>query len=255
MTSENKTLLAKLIDLSKVDVAMARIKAERKTLETELQTLHSAYKKEEQDRAQKQRIFDEKNGRYTKEEKRLRDESDKLVQRRKALTSLNNYKLQQSAEKEIEHASRQITSQEEALLLTLDEVEKLKSAIAVHDESLAKQKTAYNQRITEAKAILANLEERNAEHQKNRQEIALNIDAKNLSVYERCRERFTMDPMVPIVNNLCSGCHMQIGPQVIVLIGKASSLVRCPGCARILYVNEGELTASIVDIESSSDTF
>src|SRR5262245_34490605 len=126
MTAENKSLLAKLIELSKIDVAIARIKAEKKTLETDLLALHSSIKKEEQEKAQKQKVYDDKNGRYQKEEKRLRDEGDKLVQRRKALTTLNNYKLQQSAEKEIEHASRQITSQEEALLTTLEEVENLK---------------------------------------------------------------------------------------------------------------------------------
>lgn len=238
MTEQNKTLLSRLIDLSKVDVSLARIKAEKRKLETELQGLHASMQKDENDRAQKQKLLDEKSTRYSKEEKRLKEEWEKLAARRKALNSLANHKLQQSAEKEIEHASREIKASEETLLTTLEETEILGKQIATIGESLAKQKTAYNEKIKEAKGHLVNLERRNKDHLDNRNLIAPTIDAKNMAVYERAKEKFIMDPLVPIVNNLCSGCNMQIGPQVIVLIGKADSLVRCPGCARILYVTE-----------------
>lgn len=236
---DNKTLLGKLIQLSKIDVALARIKAERKKLEADVLSLHGAIKKEEQERQGKSKTHDEKKGRYQKEEKRLRDESEKLVARRKALTTLNNYKLQQSAEKEIEHAARQITSQEEALLETLEEVEKLAAEIKSHDDSLKELKSKYDKSLTEAKATLASLEERSAAHNEERQKLVVEIDAKNLTIYERVKERNVMDPLVEVENNLCKGCNMQIGPQVIVLIGKADSLVRCPGCARILYIADG----------------
>ena len=236
MTIDNKTLLSRLIDLSKIDVALARINADKKKLESELLVLHNTMKKDEAEKAQKQKNFDEKNTRYQREEKRLRDEAEKLVTRRKALTSLNNYKLQQSAEKEIEHASRQIAAQEEALLSNLDEVEHLKTDISKLDESLAVQKKLYKEKVTDAKAALVNMEERAGQHNRNRQELVVTIDQKNLTIYERVKERHIMDPLVTVNNNLCTGCNMQIGPQVLVLIGKGDSLVRCPGCARILYV-------------------
>ncbi len=250
MAEQNKNpLLGKLLELSKVDVALARIVAEKKKLETDLLAAHASLKKEELAKIHKQKISDEKNASYTKEEKRLRDEWDKLSARRKALSSLNNYKLQESGEKEIEHASRQIKSQEESLLKILEDIEVLSTQIAQHTQSHSAQKTVYNEKIKEAKIILANLEERTATHNKTRQELAVSIDPKNLIIYERVKERFIMDPLVPIVNNLCSGCNMQIGPQVIVLIGKDQSLVRCPGCARILYLNaanEGEQKSEAV---------
>ena len=252
MTQENSSLLKNLIALSKVDIALARITSEKKKIEKDVLSLHGEIQKEEKDRAQKISLHSQKDAGYKKEEKRLRDEQEKLVSRRKALTTLNNYKLQQAAEKEIEHVSRQLSSQEEALLDVLQEVEELAAQIKAHDESLAEQKKKYDKLISEARKSLADLEKRSIEKKSERTLLANSIESKSLVIYERVKERFIMDPLVEVVNNLCKGCNMQIGPQVLVLIGKGDSLVRCPGCARILYVAEDAIAHSKNEQEVNS---
>lgn len=238
MQGESKNLLSVLIVISKIDSALAGIKAERKKLENELGASLATIKKEEQERLQKAKIHEDKRARYNKEEKRLRDERDKLVGRRKALTTLNNYKLQQSAEKEIEHASRQISLQEESLLSVLEEVEKLESEIKKLDDSLVGRKASYESGVKEARETAANLEERAAKHISEREELVKQIDTKSLTLYDRVKDKFVMDPVVDIINGTCSGCFMQIGPQILLQINRGDNLQRCPGCGRILYISE-----------------
>lgn len=237
MTASPQSLLPQLLKVSKIDAALATIRAEKKKIEDGLAGTVTALKKEDSERQQKQKVHDDKKGRYNKEEKRLRDEREKLVSRRKALTTLNNYKLQQAAEKEIEHAARQISTQEEGLLAVLEEVEKLAAEIKKHEDGISSLKSTYEKTSADAKGTLATLEERAGVHASEREELVRGIEARSLSVYERIRDKYVMNPVVEVVNgSSCAGCYMQLGPQVVVQIGRGDTIVRCPGCGRMLYI-------------------
>ena len=240
MSDENKGLLSQLILVSKEDSALASIAAERRKLEKEISEIAAAFKKIDTERLQKLRSHDEKKSRYNKEEKRLRDEHDKLVGRRKALTTLNNYKLQQSAEKEIEHAAKALNEQEETLLESLEEIDKLNAEVTSLAKSADEKKAEHTKVTSEAAAAFKSFSEREATHQQERLRLVQGIDAKSLTIYDRVKERFVMDPVVEVVGSSCKGCHMQVGPQIIVQISRGTSLVRCPGCGRILFLKEGQ---------------
>ena len=42
----------------------------------------------------------------------------------------------------------------------------------------------------------------------------------------------------------CTGCHVQVRPQIVVELHKGEKLVNCPGCGRILYIEEAAAEAS-----------
>ena len=73
-----------------------------------------------------------------------------------------------------------------------------------------------------------------------RQALTVQIDAASLKLYERVHEKYMMDPVIPLKGNTCTGCFMQVGPQVHVTLSKGDALVRCPGCGRIVYLAPGE---------------
>ncbi|RIL12118.1 MAG: hypothetical protein DCC75_00990, partial [Proteobacteria bacterium] len=123
MDEAGQKLIQILLRLSKIDTSIARIAAEKREIQTAIAADQALLKKTHTDFTAKSKAFQEEQSRCNKEEKSLKEEREKLVQRRKALASLNNYKLQQAAEREIEHASRQLGIREEALLKVLDQVE------------------------------------------------------------------------------------------------------------------------------------
>lgn len=242
MTGENKNIISNLVLISKRDASLTRIAAEKKRLEKDLKDLRAQLKTAEGEREQKTRKLDDKKYKYQKEEHALRDESEKLVARRKSLTSLNNYKLQQAAEKEIEHASRQITLREEALLGVLGEVDVTEKECASLETLLSSIKEKYSKLESEAKDAFSALEDEEAKFLAEREELRKLLEPGVLSTYERVRERHPTDPVVAIKNLTCPGCFMQVVPQIVVQISRGDLLVKCRGCARILYLEEQEQT-------------
>jgi predicted nucleic acid-binding Zn-ribbon protein len=230
------TLLGSVILLGKVDGALARVLAERKKLEKELEVKRAALQKAEQETLTRQNALKEKQVRYQREENEIRDEQEKLTQRRKALASLNNYKVQQSAEREIEAASRQLQLREETILNFLQEVDdyqKIAERVAADRDKAKAELAALEADSVAAFAVLA---ERQAGYEAERKGITPLIDAGSLKTYDRLRNRYPMDVVVEVKNSACIGCQMNVGPQVTVQLLKGDKLVQCPGCNRLLHL-------------------
>jgi len=183
---------------------------------------------------------EEKKQKYAKDEKLLKEEQQKLVDRRKALTTLQNYKLQSAAEKEIDHVSRGLSVREGTLVDSLDEMEKLEEAATEISKLISSLEEELGKEEKDAEATFVTLEERESEYLTQREESISEVDESALSLYDRVRQRFPMDAVVPVTNQTCTGCFMKIVPQTMVEISRGEKLVRCRGCSRILYLGESD---------------
>lgn len=237
------SLLSLIIELGKIDGAIARVVAEKKRYEKELEGKRTALQRADLEVAARQKAFSEKQVRYKREESEIRDEQEKLVQRRKALSTLNNYKVQQSAEREIEAAARQLQLKEETLLNFLQEVDDYEKLLHKATAESDKLRQELAQLESDAKAAFVTLEERQASYEKDRAVVRPKVDAVSLRTYERLRARYPMDVVVELKGGSCIGCYMSVGPQVVVEITKGEKLVQCPGCNRLLYIAESTTTA------------
>ena len=240
MSEEIRKTLLNLKAIGSIDSKVAHIRAERKRLEDELAEKKKTLDAAEKDAAEKISHHAERSRMYQREENFLRDEQAKLVDRRKALQSLQSYKLQQAAEKEIEAASKQLSAQEENLIEALDLVESLEKTAQEAQGVLDGLKSEYEALSTEAEETFKTLEERAAAQSTERAELVAAIDPKAFKQYERLAERFPMDTVVAFKNNTCTGCFLNLGPQTMVQIGRAEEIIRCRGCGRILYLGESE---------------
>lgn len=66
-----------------------------------------------------------------------------------------------------------------------------------------------------------------------REELAGQVEPRLMSWYRRLTEKFG-HAVVPVVNNLCTGCFANI-PSQFVSKTNASKVQRCENCGRILY--------------------
>jgi len=238
MQENQDTVISTLIRISKIDAALAGILAERKKLESNLVEQRDALDKLQRESAKRNSRLADSKQKYAKAEKLLREEQQKLVDRRKALTSLQNYKLQSAAEKEIDHVSRGLSVREGTLVDSLDEMEKLEEAVAEISEQISKLEESLKKDEEDAEATFGTLEEREAEYLSQREDSISEVDESALQLYDRVRQRFPMDAVVPVTNQTCTGCFMKIVPQTMVEISRGEKLVRCRGCSRILYMGD-----------------
>lgn len=232
------TLLSNLIELSRLDVLLTGITAERKRLQTKLVESEASLKKSALVLQTKHRALEERRAKCSTAEQNLKTERQKLVDRRKALTTLSNYKLQQAAEREVAHAEEGLGAQETVLIRMLEEIDAMSDDFQSVEGTFKSERAAFELLREETALTLQNLALREQEYMEARAIVARATESASLAQYERIKAKFPMGAVAKVSQSTCSGCFMQVGPQVLVLLARGNTLVRCPGCGRILFQDE-----------------
>ncbi|NLF24466.1 MAG: hypothetical protein GX589_02255 [Deltaproteobacteria bacterium] len=236
----NANLLKNLVVISKIDAFIAGINSEKKKLVDQLAAKRQNLAALELSAKEKAYALRERKLYYEREDLHLKESQQKLVERRKALTTLGSYKLQVAAEREIEAAARQLAAQEERYVNTLDELDALEAA-AVETKSAFETATEDLKNFQEeAKETSKVLEERLKGYMTERDAMVPLIDQKSLALYNRVKDKYPMDAVVVFSQNACSGCFLELGPQVTLEIARGNALVRCRGCGRILFLEDSK---------------
>lgn len=224
-----------IIQLSKLDVQIATLSAQKKKLESDLEARRQVITSHETKKATREKVLGEKKTLCAKEEKSVKAERDKINERRAALNTLNNYKLQQAAEREIDYTAKQIGQREDLLLGLMREVENLEKEVADMTGVISGLNQEFSALSEESLETIKGLDEQLAGLTKERAEHASQLTGQSvLTVYNRIRDRFPSNPVVEVANrDSCSGCFMKLGPQVVVQVSR-QDVVKCPGCGRIL---------------------
>lgn len=228
------TVLDRIIALGRVDSRLFRLRNERRQLESSVNDRANQLRKDLEVLKVKQQNAATKKQKYTKEEKLLRDENEKLVDRRKALTSLSNYKLQEAAGREIDAAAKALRAREDGLLKLLEESDAAEKDANTLLEKLTAEHAAIEKLMEEANSSVAGFEEQQSTLIREREAITSALLPDPLKQYQRIHDKYPMDPIVPVKGGTCSGCFMAVQPQTLIEMGKGEQLVRCRGCGRLL---------------------
>ena len=233
--AQSPAILPIIIQLSKLDVQIATLSAQKKKLETDLAARKQVIAGHETKRVAREKVLGEKKTLCSKEEKSVKAERDRINERRTALNTLNNYKLQQAAEREIDFVAKQIGQREDLLLGLMREIEALEKEVGDINGVIKGLQDEYSALEKESSETIKTLEDQLGSLNKERTEQASCLAGQTvLLAYNRIRDRFPSTPVVEVLNkDSCSGCFMKLGPQVVVQVSR-QDVVKCPGCGRIL---------------------
>jgi predicted nucleic acid-binding Zn-ribbon protein len=232
--------LNQIIELSKIDVLIAGLEAQRKKIESDVAGRRQAIVGYEDMRAARGKLLESKKALVGREEAAIKHERERINERRRSLAAMNDYKVQQAAEREIEFVSKQVGQREEVLLGVMREVEVLERDIANATASITNLSSELGAFETDSAAVLSSITERLSQYNQQRSEIIGSVGPGNAVIvsYNRVRTRYPMDPIAPLLNrDSCGGCHMKVGPQLLVHVSRGD-VVKCPGCSRILRLDE-----------------
>ncbi len=73
---------------------------------------------------------------------------------------------------------------------------------------------------------------------KTRETFTKGIDKNVLSQYNLIKSRRNGIAVVEINSNTCSGCFMNLPPQLVIEVRKKNKIIQCPSCQRILVWND-----------------
>jgi len=127
---------------------------------------------------------------------------------------------------------------EEDILKLFDDNDSVVEEIETEKAHLAQEEKEFNQQKKEVDDRVKVINERLATLDANRKQITPNVDKKILTRYERILKNRDGSAMVPVKNDACQGCFLNVPPQVINEIKLKKNLVICEACARILYLEE-----------------
>lgn len=138
--------------------------------------------------------------------------------------------IKDSADKELQY--RHDLQREEAHLNDMKmSLEKDELMIEKQEEEVKNEQLKIKSDIDGKKKLLTELE-------KEESKITPDLDEEILFKFERIIKSKSGLGIVPIHDQVCTGCHMQLPPQFVNDVRKGESIMFCPYCSRILYYED-----------------
>jgi predicted nucleic acid-binding Zn-ribbon protein len=153
------------------------------------------------------------------------------------LYQLKSNKEYQAMEMEIKGGRADKSVLEEEILKLFDAVDDAKKKLAKEKEALAAEEKKFKDEIAVVDKEIADLQQKISVTEENRKQYLPNIDPKILGQYERLLKNRDGLALVPVKGGSCSGCNMELPPQMVNEVHANDKLIYCESCARILYWN------------------
>ena len=169
----------------------------------------------------------------------LAEVQEKIRKMKSRVSDLKTNKEYQAYQKEIEASEKEIFAIEDDILQLMEEVE-------VASKEQQEKEAVVNAEIEKINAFRKKLDAEAAEHEKEldvlkeeRVGIVTGLDPAIYNTYMTLlRDSGDGVAVTTARNELCSGCDMNIPPQLYVEIRKNEEILQCPQCRRILYASE-----------------
>ncbi|MFH1094050.1 MAG: C4-type zinc ribbon domain-containing protein [Candidatus Omnitrophota bacterium] len=225
-----------LKELQKIDIEIFKIRTDLeekpqkiKKMEDDFNALCLSLKKLEDELKKIQLEHKEKDLELQSKEEIVRKQKGQIFQ---VKSNKELYALQLEIEKE--NADNSLL--EDAIIVILEKIDKIKKLIAQEKEKSAQEQAKLNKNKADIELDIKQLKEKLAALNASRKRATeADIDPQVLQLYERILENKGEVAIVPIDGENCSGCFRSVRPQVVneLRLGKMKT---CENCARIIYV-------------------
>ncbi|MEX2587688.1 MAG: C4-type zinc ribbon domain-containing protein [Actinomycetota bacterium] len=232
--------LLDLLELQKIDSSVDQLRARLGSLpeQAELEDLQQRYRALERETAEREAELDEVLGRQRKLEHEIDGCAQKIEYEQKRMNSgdISNVRELSGLSAEIESLQRRKSRFEDDDLEVMQERENLEDTITgmrSELEQLEQQIAAATQKRDEASGEVSKELD---DQRETRGRWAPRLPVDLLEYYESLRSAKSGVGAAALHGATCMGCHMKLPAQEVDRVRKATGLVRCDECGRILVV-------------------
>jgi predicted nucleic acid-binding Zn-ribbon protein len=231
-------VLKKLLELQAIDADLIRLKQELERIPEELRREQHEFESS---------VNEAHTGKLHRKEMeaecmQLQVEIDSALERVKQLkgkqAQVKKNQEYQALTHEIKQAEINLDKQKQALVQRREDLKEFDERHKALEERIVQDREALLKKAQEAKKPLKEIQGKIHRYVKIRNELAQDIRPDALELYTRLMKTRAPNAVVKANNNVCSGCNINLPPQVVGDIMKADRLVICENCARILYIVE-----------------
>ncbi len=233
-----KTQIVGLVSLQELDSEIYALRNEKETKPLEIKAMEVSFEEKKQNLANLgKKSLDLQKQRKDKElELASKEEAAKKLQSQ--LYSLKTNKEYQTMLQQIQDAKADGSLVEEKILILFEESDQAKKEIERENIKIKEEEKVFIEQKKKVEIRIKECDDRLAVLEAKRKQVAPGLDAKVFSQYERILNSRDGLAIVSVKNNSCSGCNMNIPPQVINLIKMYDNIITCEVCNRILYIKE-----------------
>ncbi len=225
-----------LIKIQKLDLEMDELKKRACAIPAESAALDAELEEARTTLQAAQAKLKELEKRQRHEELLLEDKTTLLRKYDQQLFSVKTNKEYKAMLSEMDVVKTEISSIEDTILEILTDIDFVKGEMADADETLRVEETKVRDAKLRLERELDEVQRRLAERAQQKQALVPDVDEDLYELYERIRKAKKDGPgAVPVRNDSCSGCFMQIPPQIVNELIASDRLITCQSCSRILY--------------------
>lgn len=137
-------------------------------------------------------------------------------------------------QEELRRAKDDISKIEEEILKIMLEEDQYNAKIKQEQEKLKGLQTELKVMEGKCGEELKKVEEQLNEKNKSKNELVVKIEPKVITKYEKIRKVKQGVAVSKVIDSICSECHLEIRPQLLIELNKYEDLVLCENCSRIL---------------------
>jgi uncharacterized protein len=180
--------------------------------------------------AESQRYYNEQKNALEADESHVSSAKHKLSQAK-------NSKEYVAAQREIDSTRESVQTREAEMTKLVDAVKAKEKMLADRDSDVQALRDSIAKDGEAAKARMSELEEKIGALKTERDKIAAGVRQDVLKRYGAIRMRRGL-AVVSVRNGTCTGCNMNVPPQLFNMLQRGTSLETCPYCHRIVYWDE-----------------
>ena len=143
----------------------------------------------------------------------------------------------EALQKEIGDVKKANADLEEHILKEMETLEGLEAEVKEKENTLNEKEKEYDKIIDIYNRKISEITKAYEIKKQDKKKMVSLINPEILTLYERIRRRNGV-VLVQARNELCTGCNMNIPPQLFNEVLTSKRMIQCPNCHRILYCEE-----------------
>lgn len=235
-----KEQLLLLIGLQECDSQLVKLAANKIRLPEKIQAMGNDFQAYRENIAQNKQKQEELKARRAEYEAAIKKIGDGMTKTKERLLEVKNNKEYQAMLKEIETAEKTRGETETRIIALMEDIDKLSVLVRQDDEALEQETRRHEQEKKIVEDGLSAVDADVANWTEKRTELQKQISADLLARYEKVKKRNNGTGVISVWKAVCSGCHMNIPPQLYNELQRSKDLLSCPNCNRIMYFKNQE---------------
>ena len=171
-------------------------------------------------------------------ELKLKEEEENIKRAEEKLLVVKTNKEYEAALKEITDHRKKNSALEDHLLSLMEQVDTLRKEIGENQDLLTEKTADNSEQIKTFKSENEDISRKMKDRQDERTTFAERLTRDELRRYELMITRTNGPVVVRVEKGICSGCHMNLPPQLFNELMRDRDLKTCPNCSRMIYFQD-----------------